>query len=96
MAASFCAAQGLEQTSCLLYGPSQQRGEGAHRQGASQDFGNLLPRAPFGIIKRERKGMASQDLKQKDKLYSGFMGTLKWVIPLIAIIVFFVLVLIAG
>jgi len=40
--------------------------------------------------------MASQDLKQKDKLYSGFMGTLKWVIPLIAIIVFFVVVLIAG
>ena len=40
--------------------------------------------------------MASQDLKQKDKLYGGFMSTLKWVIPLIAIIVFLVVALIAG
>lgn len=39
--------------------------------------------------------MASQDLKQKDKLYGGFMGTLKWVIPVIAIIVFLVVALIA-
>ncbi|MEM6857654.1 MAG: hypothetical protein AAF559_07265 [Pseudomonadota bacterium] len=63
---------------------------------ALQEFGNLLPRAPFGMIKREQKGMASQDLKQKDKLYGGFMSTLKWVIPLIAIIVFLVVALIAG
>ena len=40
--------------------------------------------------------MASQDYEQKGKLYGGFMGTLKWVIPLIAIIVFFVMYLIAG
>ncbi|MEO0643502.1 MAG: hypothetical protein AAFY47_08840 [Pseudomonadota bacterium] len=40
--------------------------------------------------------MAGQDLKQKDSLYSGFMSTLKWVIPLIAIIVFVVVAIIAG
>ncbi|MEO1731895.1 MAG: hypothetical protein AAFR64_14315 [Pseudomonadota bacterium] len=40
--------------------------------------------------------MASQDLKQKDKLYSGFMGTLKWVIPVIAVITFGVVALIAS
>lgn len=40
--------------------------------------------------------MASKDLDQKDRLYGGFMTTLKWVIPLIAIIVFFVMALIAG
>jgi len=40
--------------------------------------------------------MASQDLKQKDKLYSGFIGSLKWIIPLTALLVFFVIFLIAG
>lgn len=39
--------------------------------------------------------MASQDIDQKGKLYSGFMATLKWVIPLIAIIVAFVMMMIA-
>jgi len=40
--------------------------------------------------------MAGPDLKQKDQLYSGFMGTLKWVVPLIAVIVFVVMMIIAG
>ncbi|MEO0464561.1 MAG: hypothetical protein AAF127_15640 [Pseudomonadota bacterium] len=40
--------------------------------------------------------MTSQDLDRKGKLYGGFMATLKWVIPLIAIIVFLVMALIAG
>ncbi|MEE4288200.1 MAG: hypothetical protein V2J14_02425 [Erythrobacter sp.] len=40
--------------------------------------------------------MASPDLKQKDQLYSGFMSTLKWVIPVIAVIVFIVMMMIAG
>lgn len=40
--------------------------------------------------------MASQDLKQKDKLYGGFIGSLKWIIPLLAVIVFFVVALIAA
>ena len=40
--------------------------------------------------------MASDDLKQKDQLYGGFMSTLKWVVPIIAIIVFFVMMLISG
>lgn len=39
--------------------------------------------------------MASQDIDQKGKLYSGFMATLKWVIPLIVIIVAFVMMIIA-
>lgn len=40
--------------------------------------------------------MASQDYDQKGKLYGGFMGTLKWVVPLIAIIVMLVMAMIAG
>ncbi|MEO0690032.1 MAG: hypothetical protein AAFY51_06995 [Pseudomonadota bacterium] len=40
--------------------------------------------------------MASQDLDQKGKLYGGFMSTLKWVIPVIAIIVFGVVALISS
>ena len=40
--------------------------------------------------------MASQDLKQKDKLYGGFIGSLKWIIPLLAVIVFIVVALIAA
>ena len=39
--------------------------------------------------------MASQDLEQKDKLYNGFMDSLKWIIPVVAVIVFFVVYLIA-
>lgn len=39
--------------------------------------------------------MASQDIDQKGKLYSGFLSTLKWVIPVIVIIVFIVMALIA-
>ncbi|MEM1196676.1 MAG: hypothetical protein AAGH57_11270 [Pseudomonadota bacterium] len=40
--------------------------------------------------------MASQDLDDKGKLYGGFMTTLKWVIPLVAVIVFLVVALIAA
>jgi hypothetical protein len=40
--------------------------------------------------------MANEDLERKDKLYGGFMATLKWVIPVLAIIVLFVMMLIAG
>ena len=40
--------------------------------------------------------MASQDLEQKGKLYGGFLRTLKWGIPVLAVIVFFVMMLIAG
>ncbi len=39
--------------------------------------------------------MASPDIKQKDKLYSGFMNTLKWVVPTIAVIVLVVMMMIA-
>lgn len=40
--------------------------------------------------------MSGQDLDQKDKLYGGFMTVVKWAIPIVAIIVMFVLMLIAG
>ncbi|MDJ0976974.1 MAG: hypothetical protein QNI87_00390 [Erythrobacter sp.] len=40
--------------------------------------------------------MPGQDFEQKGKLYGGFMSTLKWVIPIIAIIVFIVVAAIAG
>jgi len=40
--------------------------------------------------------MATQDYDQKGQLYGGFIGSLKWIIPLIVIIVFIVMGLIAG
>jgi len=40
--------------------------------------------------------MATQDLEKSKKLYSGFISTLKWAVPLIAVIVLFVMSLIAG
>lgn len=39
--------------------------------------------------------MAAQDYDQKGKLYGSFIGSLKWIIPLIAIIVLFVMALIS-
>jgi hypothetical protein len=39
--------------------------------------------------------MASQDYKEKGKLYGGFMSTVKWVIPVIGVIVFAVVALIS-
>lgn len=39
--------------------------------------------------------MASQDLKQKDKLYEGFMNSLKWIIPLLCLIVAIIIALIS-
>lgn len=39
--------------------------------------------------------MAAPDYDQKGKLYGGFTGSLKWIIPLIAIIVMFVVALIS-
>jgi len=40
--------------------------------------------------------MASQDIDNNKQLYSGFMTTLKWVIPVLCVIVLFVMMLIAG
>ena len=40
--------------------------------------------------------MAAPDYNQKDKLYGGFIGSLKWIIPLIAVITFGVVGLISG
>ncbi|WP_343808414.1 aa3-type cytochrome c oxidase subunit IV [Alteraurantiacibacter aestuarii] len=37
----------------------------------------------------------SQDLKAAEKTYGGFISLLKWTIPLIAILVFFVLLIIS-
>lgn len=39
--------------------------------------------------------MASNDMKAANKTYSGFMGALKWAVPLIALITLFVVMLIA-
>ena len=39
--------------------------------------------------------MASQDIDKAKATYSGFMGALKWAVPLIAIITLFVVMLIA-
>ena len=39
--------------------------------------------------------MAAHDIDKARSTYDGFMGTLKWTIPLIAIITFFVVALIA-
>lgn len=40
--------------------------------------------------------MAAQDYDQKGKLYGGFIGSLKWIIPLIGIITFGVVALISN
>lgn len=39
--------------------------------------------------------MATHDMDKARKLYGGFMTALKWSVPIIAIIVFFVITLIA-
>ena len=39
--------------------------------------------------------MASNDLKPAEKTYSSFIGTLKWSVPLIALIAAIVVILIA-
>lgn len=40
--------------------------------------------------------MARQDINDNTKLYSGFMATLKWVVPVVSLLVFFVIMLVAG
>ena len=39
--------------------------------------------------------MASQDMKSAEKTYGGFISLLKWSIPVIAVITFIVIMLIA-
>lgn len=39
--------------------------------------------------------MATHDMEKAQALYSGFMGLLKWAVPVIALIVLFVVMLIA-
>ncbi|MBO6609832.1 MULTISPECIES: aa3-type cytochrome c oxidase subunit IV [Altererythrobacter] len=39
--------------------------------------------------------MASQDMKSAEKTYGGFISLLKWSIPIIAVITFFVIMMIA-
>ena len=39
--------------------------------------------------------MATNDMKAANKTYSGFMGALKWIVPLIALITLIVVVVIA-
>ncbi|MFL0670182.1 MAG: aa3-type cytochrome c oxidase subunit IV [Erythrobacter sp.] len=39
--------------------------------------------------------MATHDMEKAQATYAGFMGTLKWAVPVIAVIVAFVVMLIA-
>ena len=39
--------------------------------------------------------MASQDMKSANKTYDGFIGMLKWAVPLIAVIALVVVILIS-
>ena len=39
--------------------------------------------------------MSTHDMDKADKMYSGFIGSLKWIVPLIAVITLFVIFLIA-
>jgi len=40
--------------------------------------------------------MTVHDIEKAEATYSGFMATLKWAVPVIALIVLFVVMLIAG
>lgn len=40
--------------------------------------------------------MAMHDMEKSKRLYSGFTSALKWVVPVVAVIVLFVMSLIAG
>lgn len=40
--------------------------------------------------------MATQDIDNARRTYGAFMSTIKWVVPVIAVIVLFVMSLIAG
>lgn len=40
--------------------------------------------------------MATHDLEKSKRLYSGFISTLKWAVPTIAVIVLVVMAMIAG
>ena len=40
--------------------------------------------------------MASNDMKAAEKTYSGFIGLLKWSVPLIALITFIIVILISS
>lgn len=39
--------------------------------------------------------MSTHDMDKADKMYGGFIASLKWIVPLIAIITLFVIFLIA-
>ncbi len=39
--------------------------------------------------------MSTHDMDKSDKMYGGFISSLKWIVPLILVITFFVIFLIA-
>jgi hypothetical protein len=47
------------------------------------------------ILKKVQVMANSQDIKPNEKTYGGFIGLLKWSIPLIAVLVLIILVIIS-
>jgi hypothetical protein len=56
------------------------------------------PNAPsrVGEPKGKQKIMTVHDMEKAEATYGGFMATLKWAVPVIAVIVFIVVAMIAG
>mgnify|MGYP002778869858 CR=1 FL=1 len=50
---------------------------------------------PTGMGASEEMAMATHDMEKAEAMYSGFMSTLKWSVPVIALSVLFVVMLIA-
>lgn len=59
----------------------------------------VINRQPFAALRvnifQGDKIMASHDMDKAQGTYDGFMGTLKWAVPVICVITLFVVVLIA-
>jgi hypothetical protein len=58
-------------------------------------FPQPIPRSRVGQPKGKQKIMTVHDMEKAEATYGGFMATLKWAVPLIAVIVFVVIMLIA-
>jgi len=57
-------------------------------------FGSFLPPSRLNFSKGNAN-MSSHDMKSARSTYDSFMGSLKWAVPLLAIITLFVVMLIA-
>ena len=68
---------------------------GANRPDFSTTTGNQSRRGAFGQPKG-KEIMTVHDMEKAQATYSGFMGTLKWAVPVIAVIAFIVVAMIAN